>query len=435
MITKPLIALFEVFEGCNYNCTFCGNLESGANRDSIVDPGDDAVVEVAKKIGENDFFYANLTGGELFLKPQRVLKVIDALNEYDVRMSLTTNLSLAKRDVLKDIRKKGVKDILFSMHNKSRKKFAEVVQNTKAYDAVLRNIVVAKEEGFDLAPNMVVTKQNADDVLPTAEFLIDKYGFEQFCITPISASSKEHIDMMLSPDQLVNVLDSVMYLSDKGIYTRILRSFPFCVVEDINKYSHLIDVACSAATKSVGIGPDGQVRYCTHSGEKYGNIRDESIESIVNRMDLDNILPDVCNTCRYSDPCRSGCLTETETLGKDSPYIRFYEKINDGTEWFNKSIQLKDMTDLQVVLASNPKFREENDGTRTVVADSYNVNLDDAEFGLFRTMLDYQKENGGSIQTQRFIKTHNLNESYTNVFLNRLRFNGFIVNMVDEVIE
>lgn len=432
MITKPLVAIFEIYESCNYNCTFCGNLESSANTKKTKEVDDKTVLDVAKKIGENEIFFANISGGEILLNPERLLKVLDELNKHNVYSSLSTNLSLATPEILQDIKKRGVNSALISFHNYKREKFAKTVRNKKAFDLVNKNIEMAMNEGFNISPNMVLTRNTVDDLLPTAEYLIKNFGIKQFSATPIAASTKKHADLLITPSQLEQVLDAIIYLNEeKNVFTRMLRSFPYCSVKNTEKYAHILDVACAAGKNMVAISPNGDVRYCSHSGKVYGNILDKNIEDITDKMTDEGILPEYCLPCKYVKECRSGCIAETEVLNDKNIYHLYVDEVNKNDS-FNPQVNIQDLTTKQISLPNNIVYRKERDDTFTLISNPFHINLDESEFNLFSLM---KASNKNTFQAEKFIKEYNLDTNYVNNFLNKLKYNGMIPSMISEVVK
>ena len=74
--------------------------------------------------------------------------------------------------------------------------------------------------------------------------------------------------------------------------------------------------ACQAGRLSVSISNTGDVRPCSHNPIIYGNIFEEELETIWNKMSVyrDGIVPVFCKDCPSVSICNGGCRTNSLAL-------------------------------------------------------------------------------------------------------------------------
>jgi len=166
------------------------------------------------------------------------------------------------------------------------------------------------ENGISISINMVVNQLNKNQVYETGKFL-DSLGIRVFCATPASPCEYIPPDMELTREEVVNTLDDLLRLrEDLGMIIDVVEPLPRCIVEDTKKYEHFFRRDCAAGKMTVAISPSGDVRPCTHVSKMYGNLLQEDLSSIWQKMREwrdGSFIPVKCNDCAELPVCSLGC--------------------------------------------------------------------------------------------------------------------------------
>jgi radical SAM protein with 4Fe4S-binding SPASM domain len=159
---------------------------------------------------------------------------------------------------------------------------------------------------------MVLTKTNLDLLEETAE-LSKTLGISTFCATKAlpNISTSNNREFLLNTNEAIdsiNRIDSVSHKLDLPV--DVLGCYPKCLLAKTNAFERFANRACVAGCTTLTIGPDGKVRPCSHIDRSYGNIFEEPLKNIWDRMDdwkTNKFVPEECSNCSLFNMCRGGC--------------------------------------------------------------------------------------------------------------------------------
>jgi len=367
-LKSPLSAQVEITSNCNHLCNHCYNYwrykETGSHHYS----GDRSnIKKILHKVIGAEVFHVVITGGEPLLYANELIDYVKLLNDENVTVSLNTNLSMMTKDISNKLYDSGLRSVLASLISYDKDTHHKVTNTKDTHEKILENISILSKNIYHVGVNMVVSKNNINDVYGTGK-LVHSLGAKSFCATKITPSvyaGKSHLEQCLDREQTKHMLEDLLKLrEDTGLNVQTLNPIPLCFTPDIGRYMGLLTKNCSAGKSSIGISSTGEVRACQHSGKSYGNILKESLEEIWQRMDGcrgQEYIPKICKDCIALKDCGAGCRESALAYNgaRDSPDALVTGVFkgtlkNDKREDIDKGITLK--------LADHLKYRLEDEG-------------------------------------------------------------------------
>lgn len=367
MVVIPVSAQFEIDEGCTHRCSHCYNGFFPDIRKS--NPTNDGVSRAVAKSGP---FFITLTGGEPLLSKKQLYSSIDILKNEQVDFSLNSNLHLLKKEDAKILKKKDVKGVLTSILGPKEKVHDKIVRKSGAFKKLMKSIEYLCNEDVWISANMVVTNENFGYIYDTGRMLHKTFGIKTFCATPIVPSSKHTKKTILTREQYIHTLDILINLSNEfGMTAEPIHPTIPCIFDksDREKYKRFFESrSCAAVTGTLGISRNGDVGVCSHEKNVYGNVVEEPLDSIIQRMNSwfdRSLIPKECKPCSYVSKCRGGCRAVSEAInGSLNSFHPYFRRPIKEKPTVSKNIDLKNLK----VTKDNIKYRENYDGSYTIYA-------------------------------------------------------------------
>lgn len=409
-LSLPLTAQLEITDFCNHRCIHCYNLDSAEENRPMRKVSDETVLACAQKLIDNQIFSVIVTGGEPLIKKELTQKVICLLKENRVRVSLNSNLTLADEDFIQFLKEQQV-GVLTSCPSGESCSFSRLTgtDNYPFFETNIRKLVSA---GVRFTVNMVVTKENLHEVRATAERM-KALGCRSFAATPMGLNVEyPRLDLLLSVEEVRGVIADLLWIEEHlKMKVDILEALPKCVFpESVLKGEHaFLNRKCQAGRTVIAVSCSGEVRPCAHNPYSYGNLLEEELRDIWQKMSgwrSLQYIPEECMDCTWLNRCNGGCRTSAKVYSGDwnKKDIWCTEKLTpplpDNTP---KNIQLKPDTKLQ--FATEIRVRKEDDEAYVI----YNVE-EDVFFMVNHTyydfIMDLKKQGsfffGGLCQTNHF---------------------------------
>jgi radical SAM protein with 4Fe4S-binding SPASM domain len=247
------------------------------------------------------------------LNMESLLAGIDECDEWNIKPSLNSNLTLGTTDRLADIRSAGVDSVLTSLSSSNPDTHDFLVGRAGAFEDTVNGIERAKLAGLRVTVNMVICKDNLGDVFETGNFCRQELGVRSFAATRVGPSSfninwfRQH---GLEVGELEIMLGDLVRLRDEGMEVDMLEPLPLCALGEFAQYESFINRRCVAGIATCAVGVDGDVRPCSHLGISYGNIFKTDFSEIWRGMEAwrnGSLIPERCRSCDYVARCGGGC--------------------------------------------------------------------------------------------------------------------------------
>lgn len=317
----PLTAQLEVTDFCNHRCIHCYNLDSEIKNRPMRQVDDETVLKCAQTLIDNKIFGVIVTGGEPLIKKELTKQVIGLLKEHDIRVSLNSNLTLFDDDFIAFLKDKNV-GVLTSCPSGIPSSFKKLVgvDNYKKFETNLKKLVDAI---IRFTVNMVVTKENLREIIPTAEKM-KALGCKSFAATPMGLNVEyPRLDLLLSVDEVRQVISDLLWIEKVlGMKVDVLEALPKCVFpESVLMEKHaFLNRKCQAGRTVVAVSCNGDVRPCAHNPFSYGNLLEEDLRNIWQKMSdwrSAQYVPEQCLDCTWLNRCNGGCRTSAKVFSGD----------------------------------------------------------------------------------------------------------------------
>ncbi len=174
-----------------------------------------------------------------------------------------------------------------------------------------------------MSANQVVTRENKEEVYKTGEFLYERFDISSFSATPIVPVREEDIEHQLNPSEIIYLARDLLNLEEKGMKTNMLGCIPYCFFPSDMGTHRMTTHGCSAGRDMAVISAKGEVRGCTKLTEIYGNLLEETLKEIWNRITQSNVRGNIeCEKCGIEMGCYGGCEVRAAFYGGEDPLIR-----------------------------------------------------------------------------------------------------------------
>ncbi len=320
-LSLPLIAQLEITDYCNHRCVHCYNLDSDVQNRPSRKVSDETVLACAQKLIDNQIFSVIVTGGEPLIKKELTKKVICLLKAQNTKVSLNSNLTLADDDFIQFLKEQKV-GVLTSCPSGEESSFAKLVgiDNYKLFESKIKKLVAT---GVRFTVNMVVTKDNLHEVRLTAEKM-KSLGCKSFAATPMGLNVEyPRLDLLLSVEDVCKVIADLLWIEENlKMKVDILEALPKCVFpEEVLRGRHsFLNRKCQAGRTVIAVSCNGNVRPCAHNPYSYGNLLEEDLRDIWQKMaDWRSVkyIPEECKDCLWLNRCNGGCRTSAKVYSGD----------------------------------------------------------------------------------------------------------------------
>jgi len=329
-LRSPLYAQIELTFACNLACAHCYNEDRFSNRDGLValrvvkkeKTATERFVEIAEELARNDVFSVTLTGGEPFTVRDRLYAALEALKRHDLHVGINSNLTLVNQDDAVRLSGYGDVGIMTSIASHDRKVHDKIMGKEDSHERTLRGIETMQRQGVIVSANMVVSRHNVNQVYQTGLFCADlgMNNFQTGQAVPSNSGGQMHLDHALSLDQVLDYLEQMHRVrKETGMHVRLTNPLPYCSVWESHPHlRYLVESStCTAGRSIIQIGPNGEVKPCPMISNSYGNILDEGLGAVWQRMgewSEDKYVPESCKPCDLVEICRGACRAEAERM-------------------------------------------------------------------------------------------------------------------------
>ncbi|MHA1660245.1 MAG: radical SAM protein [Promethearchaeota archaeon] len=354
-LSAPLRAQLEITNFCNHGCEYCYN-SSNLGNNSL---SKEDAKRIINQLNDNKVYSIVLTGGEPFSNKPLLYYCLEQLESTDIEPSINTNLSLFKKEDLKQL--DNINGILVSFPSYKEDSFNRIT-NSKNYGKIIHNLNLLDEIEVMKGVNMVVTKSNKDDIYETGRFLCENFGIDYFSASPLIPYSKEQEEKLFFGDvnKIINSLKKVN--KDYGVRVDVLEVITPCSVsKDVRNYSSEFFKSCTAGISDIAIDSYGGVHPCPSVDVSYGNLIESDLSNIWENMsDWRKIFENLefCDSCDSYLKCRGGCrqrafVSTGSYAGKDS---FFSEPLHNSKDVIYNKIEFEEDA---IYKKKNIRYREE----------------------------------------------------------------------------
>jgi radical SAM protein with 4Fe4S-binding SPASM domain len=252
-----------------------------------------------------------ITGGEPTLHPQ-FHRIIQLLEGVSVPFVLFTNgrWTDPARTIELLRRCTHLKGILVSLHGADEESF-RAYTGVNGFECVLENVGNASAAGLHVATNTLLLTTTAKRISEIVTLALSSgastVSFGRFYGPPIDGLS-------LSPADVRAALVEIAQLRQQDERIVVSNCVPSCFLPDAD----FGDRGCTSGFTHCTIGPEGEVRPCTHTPITLGTVWEDDIQTLWQSPQLRawrRQIPTGCLSCAALNQCRGGCRATAQQLG------------------------------------------------------------------------------------------------------------------------
>lgn len=305
-IRSPLFISFELLYDCNNYCTGCINELSFSRRRASSTANWQAIIDAISSTAAS----VRITGGEPTLHPE-IADIVAYLEHKELPFVIFSHgRSKTIQHVLPALsHAENFWGFLISMHGGTAKIHEHFTNVKHSYAQMLEGVAAIRENRLPFFTTTVIRDEIVDDIPALVEF------------------AHSHGAQTINFNRYLGVLDDRLVITEKNLRRAIreverLRKecgypafigncIPQCFEE--HEYPEYQINGLSSCT----IDPEGNVR-AGHHPQIFGNILEQSLESIWRSAPLDRYLNDTpagCKSCIYAYTCPGGSRALANKLG------------------------------------------------------------------------------------------------------------------------
>ncbi len=270
----PTWACIELTSLCNYNCKYCFTRNPSSKHDMRLSD----IVRLLESLAENGFVQVSIIGGEPTLSPC-FLPALEYAARVGLIVHICTNGSTMDCAMAKRLKSCGVDQVQVNLEHINITKHREIrgivdcntVTPVKALD-------VCRDQGMNTVMAVVADEDNIESI-PYLMKLAKDQGYSGFRVwrrvVPISGSLRLAYDDMFR-QVVLKLVESAGSLDVKRISSTSSNLDGL-----VSKNAQL--GGCPAGRQSVCFSSSGKVMPCSFVREDLGNIKEESLETILKR--------------------------------------------------------------------------------------------------------------------------------------------------------
>jgi len=373
-LKSPIYVQIEVTSNCNIKCLHCYNFWRYGSTNKRKELSILEWKKAIKILGENDIFYATITGGEPFIVKEKTYKLMDFLRKQNIRIIINSNATLIDQNEAKKLSTYPIEIFLVSLISSNSQQHNKIANSNFAFRKTVQGIKNLQKANINIAINMVASKLNYQNVYTTSKWVYENFGIKNFSATPICPSVQEHQILELSEKETIDTFNQLLQLKRNiGLNVDILEVFPTCLFKDLEDevVKTFSKRMCTAGNTTITIGSEGDIRVCSYDRKSYGNILNESFRKIWKKMEIwrnNSLLPFECRECIIVDSCGGGCRVNAKV--KQGEYCEL-SNFHKGALKEKQGKFFKEASDIQLdkklSLSKNILFREEKESKFVLV--------------------------------------------------------------------
>lgn len=271
----PTSMLLSITKACTYKCPHCYQKYDKGNDLPL-----EKLIEVVAQIQDIGISLINIEGGEPLLKFDRLLNLVENIDDRAEVWVNTNGFGLTEEKARK-LKDAGVFGVMISLHHWNKDKLDEFVQKKGAFDIAVSALKVSSKVGITTVINCCASKE-----------LIDEDGFEKImdlakeygCSLVQLIHGKSAGGWLGRQDHLgteeIKKLYNYPLIYNKSLKYRNYPAVSSQVYESSNE-----NFGCTAGgIERFYINANGEVQPCEFLNVSFGNVQDESFLTLFNRM-------------------------------------------------------------------------------------------------------------------------------------------------------
>lgn len=292
----PCMAILELTYGCNFRCVHC------LNPTHKVLPHELRTEEwfrMLDEISDLGVFYLNVTGGELFTRPD-VMEILARAKNLGFLIGINSNASRITLELAHQLEALPVSSVGLSLYGATREVYERMTAVPGSYDAFQSGIKAIAQTKIPVELRMPVTTLNYGEIVEAKKMAKD-FGFDflySFDIEPGQDGRLGPLAYRLSGEEKVRLMSEI----DPGELTT--------QEEVLNPPDDFQDCTCGRG-EQFAVSPYGEMNFCVSFPHpkfdlKKGNVREGWEVLKEARKNLGPNQNYECPSCEFRPFCRQG---------------------------------------------------------------------------------------------------------------------------------
>lgn len=334
----PQSLILEVTSRCQFDCLHCYNVwknPRGYPRDKELATAETIDI-LDRYLTQTGATHVTLTGGEPLLRDD-LPEIVSWLNSRKVPVNIITNGNLLTEGNWRIALHGKISFFEVPLLSCDRDIHDRLSGFPGAFDAVTQAIADLKLAGQRVVTVFVATRLNLPTWKETLELAfalgVDGVMFNRF--NPGGKGFQNLALLQASPQELQEALMiAETFGKEFELPVSASLAMPPCLF-DHQKFAHVTFGFCGAGTTRAyyTMDPVGNIRPCNHTSTILGNIREETVQAMIQGKIMDRFMkacPDFCQDCGMAGVCLGGCKAAGEacygSLTELDPFVRQFQQ-------------------------------------------------------------------------------------------------------------
>ncbi len=268
--------LISVTSACRYSCEHCyQKLDKGSDLEI------EKLVETVQKLQDMGIVFFNIEGGDPFLTWDRLITVCRAIDDRSEIWINSTGDGITEERLL-ELKKTPVTAIMFSLRETNPDKYDELMGKPGAWQTAVKGMEACHKAGIAVAMNSCISK--SDFFNGNFEKIMDKTKELKAAIIQIIHPKPAGGWLESGTDKFTkNDLEKIETLIHSYNLSAKYRDYPSISAQILEEHKNRF--GCTAGGNDrFYINAKGDIQPCEFLNISYGNLKDESFETIYERM-------------------------------------------------------------------------------------------------------------------------------------------------------
>lgn len=301
----PLHFAIELTDACNLKCKHCYRDSSPGLSNRLPT---ERLLSVLNDLHENGVHSIELSGGEPTYHPDFLEILAFSLSHFGA-VALLTNGTLMNKaiyNLLEQYRQKAIVQIDLDGCNAQEHENLRGLRGS--FDKACSAIEELSRRGVRVRVAMSIHSGNYNSIKETYQ-IAKKLGAKWFTCSPILDIGRANENMLLTWEQLQGAVNCIDELGKQDPDFMLTAS-------ELKRLSGKLGSNCGAGSRSVALGPDGQIRPCFLVNKlipSFKNIQSNSLNEVIRQAplsfmrNLEPPCPEICGDCPHTVFCY-GCI-------------------------------------------------------------------------------------------------------------------------------